>query len=35
MGSYFGENYENPIKLYMGWRQEDRLSVVLFDLYNH
>jgi len=35
MGSYFGENYENPIKFYMGWRQEYGLSVVLFDLYTN
>ena len=33
MGSYFGENYENPIKFYMIWRQEYVLLVVLFDIY--
>jgi hypothetical protein len=32
MGSYFGGNYENSIRFYMGWRQEYGLSVVLFDL---
>ena len=35
MGSYFGGNYENPIKYYTGWRREYGLLVVLFDLYTN